>query len=322
MGGEVAMQSAPGLGTTLLLTVPLAVADAGEVEAATGAIGAGRLVPKRPKPSRDVAEREGSLVLLAEDHPINRRVLVHQLGIIGFHVDSAEDGRKAFELFAKGRYGLVLTDLNMPLMDGFELAGAIRREEAGTGRSRTPILALSANVMAGEAEKCAAVGMDDFAAKPTSMLVLAEKLRRWMPHVEWPDMADPSFDGPSGAEASSGPEDAIIDHAALYELTGGDDDLAASILVDYIDSSGPDLAALRRALVVASADDVRRHAHRIKGASRTVGAGQVAALAERLETAASTAVDDWQTLRSTADDLELAVARVAKVVTTPSPASG
>ncbi len=320
MGGEVAMQSAPGLGTTLFLTVPLPLADAREVEA--GAVAAGRLLSKRPKPSRDVAEREGSVVLLAEDHPINRRVLVHQLGIIGFHVDGAEDGRKAFELFAQGRYGLVLTDLNMPEMDGFELAGAIRREEAATGRPRTPIIALSANVMSGEAEKCVAAGMDDFAGKPTSMPVLAEKLRRWLPHVAWPEVPEPSSDWPPGAEVSSDQEDVIIDHAALHELTGGDGDLAASILVDYVDSSGPDLVALRAALDEASADDVRRHAHRIKGASRTVGAGQVAELAGRLEAAASTAVNDWQALRSIADDLEVAMARVAKVVTAPSPASG
>ena len=75
-----------------------------------------------------------------------------------------------------------------------------------------------------------------------------------------------------------------------------------------------DLAALRVALVDASADDVRRHAHRIKGASRTVGAHEVATLAARLEAVASTAVDDWLGLRSTAEELELAVARVAATV--------
>ncbi len=116
-------------------------------------------------------------------------MLVHQLGIIGFHMDGAEDGQKALELFSVGRYGLVLTDLNMPVMDGFDLANAIRRHEARTGRSRTPIMALSANVLPGEAEKCTAAGMDDFAGKPTSMSVLADKLRHWMPHVEWPDAA-------------------------------------------------------------------------------------------------------------------------------------
>ena len=101
MGGDVRMQSTPDHGTTLWLTLPLPVADPAIVEAGTSlAVGLESATPlgKRRRPSRDVAEREGSVVLLAEDHPVNRRVFVQQLGIIGFHVDTAEDGQKAFEL--------------------------------------------------------------------------------------------------------------------------------------------------------------------------------------------------------------------------------
>jgi CheY-like chemotaxis protein/HPt (histidine-containing phosphotransfer) domain-containing protein len=261
-----------------------------------------------------VAEQEGSVVLLAEDHPINRRVLVHQLGIIGFHVDGAEDGLKALELFTNGRYGLVLSDLNMPMMDGFELAHAIRRHEAEAGRSRTPIIALSANVQPGEAEKCTAAGMDDFAGKPTPMSVLGEKLRHWMPHVEWPEAATSAPAGPPGSE-SGDEDDAAIDRAALEELTGGDSELAAAILVDYVDATCSDVAALRDALVGACADEVRRHAHRIKGASRTVGAHHVATVAGRVEDMASTAVEDWRPLHAAFDELEVGVRRVAAALT-------
>jgi signal transduction histidine kinase/HPt (histidine-containing phosphotransfer) domain-containing protein/ActR/RegA family two-component response regulator len=310
MGGEVAMDSAPGRGTTLHLTVPLPVADPGDVEAGAGVLGGAPLILKRPKPDRDVAQREGSLVLLAEDHPINRRVLVHQLSVIGFHVDTADDGQKALDLFATGGYGLVLTDLNMPVMDGFELARAIRRQEAEAGLTRTPILALSANVMPGEAEKCVAAGMDDFAAKPTSMPVLADKLRRWLPDVPWPSEPTP-VPAESSPEVSPARDGGVIDPGALDELTGGDAELAEAILIDYVDSCGPDLDALRIAITDERVDDVRRHAHRIKGASGTVGAHQVSTLAGELEAAASTEVDDWHAVRRTADNLEAAVARVA-----------
>jgi signal transduction histidine kinase/CheY-like chemotaxis protein len=322
MGGEVSMTSVPGRGTTLYLTVPLPIADASDVQTlAAGALGLAPVLHKRQKPSREVAEQEGSVVLLAEDHPINRRVLVHQLGILGFHVDGADDGRKALGLFTNGRYGLVLTDLNMPVMDGFELALAIRRHEAETGRPHTPIMALSANVLPGEAEKCKAAGMDDFAGKPTSMSVLAEKLRFWMPHIAWPSVAvGPDSDGSAGEAVAENGHDPAIDRAALEELTGGDAELAAAILVDYVDATGSDMAALGDALRDASADDVRRHAHRIKGASRTVGARQVATLAGRVEEMASAEVDDWAGLRAAAEQLEIGVSRVTAALTSRQPA--
>jgi signal transduction histidine kinase/CheY-like chemotaxis protein/HPt (histidine-containing phosphotransfer) domain-containing protein len=317
MGGDVRMESAPGRGTTMFLDVRLPIADPSDVEAAAAALGGGALIRKRPRPARDVAEREGSVLLLAEDHPINRRVLVHQLGIIGFHVDTAEDGQEALELFTRGRYGLVLTDLNMPVMDGFELARAIRRREAETGLAPTPIVALSANVMPEEAERCAAAGMDDFAGKPASMPVLADKLRRWMPHIDWPDTS-PGAPTTPDTEVSVNPRSGVVDRAVLDELTGGDPDLADAILADYLESSDSDLAALRAALADRSTDDVRRHAHRMKGASQTVGAQEVTTLAARLEAVASTTVEDWQGLRSTAEELEVALARVAAVVNSPT----
>jgi signal transduction histidine kinase/CheY-like chemotaxis protein/HPt (histidine-containing phosphotransfer) domain-containing protein len=311
MGGEVRMESAPGRGTTMYLTVQLAVADPDDVDAGLGtALGGAGLVLKRPRPTRDVAEHEGSVLLLAEDHPINQRVLVHQLGLIGFHVDTAEDGQKALELFHRGRYGLVLTDLNMPVMDGFELARAIRRHESEALRAHTPIVALSANVMPEEAERCTAAGIDDFAGKPVSMPVLADKLRRWLPHIEWPEPNVAGAPAPVSDVKASG--HASVDPAVLDELTGGDAELAAAILADYLESSGADLAGLRTALSGADAGDVRRHAHRINGASRTVGALEVASLAARLEEAASTAgVEEWDALRAASDDLAEAMARLA-----------
>ena len=316
MGGEVRMESTPGRGTTMYLQVRLPVADPQDAEAAAGALsGAAALLLKRPKPTRESAEREGSVLLLAEDHPINRRVLVHQLGIIGFHVDTAEDGQAALELFVAGRYGLVLTDLNMPVMDGFELARAIRRHELEGGLSPTPIVALSANVMPDEAERCLAAGMDDFAGKPTSMPVLADKLRRWLPQVDWPAPAGRRPIPSPAPEVSVSEVDDIVDRAVLDELTDGDTDLADAILADYVDSSGADLAALHTALAGGSADDVRRHAHRIKGASQTVGAHGVATLAAQLESTAST--EDWDAMRSIAHDLAVAMRRVADAVTSP-----
>jgi CheY-like chemotaxis protein/HPt (histidine-containing phosphotransfer) domain-containing protein len=323
MGGDVRMQSSPGHGTTLCLTLPLPVADPAVVEAgASRGMGLERGIPlgKRRRPSRDVAEREGSVVLLVDDHPINRRVLVHQLGIIGFHVDTAEDGQKAFELFAGGRYGIVLTDVHMPVMDGFELAHAIRHHEVESGLARIPIVAITANVTEEEAERCLSAGMDDFLGKPAPMPALADKLRRWLPHLDWQNRASsaPGAMASGTATDDGNVRDGVIDGATLDELTGGDRGVAHVILADYVDSLTTDVVALGRALTEGREEDVRRAAHCIKGAARTVGALEVAELAARLEILASTPVDDWGPLRSTAGELDVAAARVAHAMAADS----
>ena len=201
MDGDVTMDSTVGRGTTMRFTVPLAIGDPADVVHDPGLVGAGH-VTSRPKPLRADAEAEGSLLLLAEDHPVNRTVLGHQLEMIGFHVDVAPDGVVALEMFRAGRYGLLLTDLNMPGLDGYGLTAAIRAHEASASGRRTPILALSANVMQGEPERCLAGGMDDFIGKPTTIPMLAAKLRQWLPHLAWPEPGRAA--GGPGSQAGTG----------------------------------------------------------------------------------------------------------------------
>jgi CheY-like chemotaxis protein/HPt (histidine-containing phosphotransfer) domain-containing protein len=315
MGGDVRMQSSPDDGTTLCLTLPLRVAEpaGGEAGASLGVdLEGDTLLGKRRRPSRDVAEREGSVVLLADDHPINRRVLVHQLGMIGFHADTAEDGQKALELFTAGRYGIVLTDVHMPVMDGFELACAIRNYEVEAGLPRTPIVAITANVTAEEAERCTTAGMDDFLGKPAPMPTLADKLRRWLPHLDWQNRtsSEPVAIASGAATDDGNAREGVIDRAILDGLTGGDRDVADVILADYVDSLNTDLVALGSALTDVREEGVRRAAHCIKGAARAVGAHEVGDLAAHLEALASTPVDDWNLLRSAAGELDVAAARV------------
>ena len=308
MGGEVTMASTLGQGTTVRLTIPLPVGETADVdpEAAHAAIGH---VSTRPKPSRPEAEREGSLLLLAEDHPVNRTVLRHQLDIIGFHVDIAPDGDVAFEMFETGCYALVLTDLNMPGLDGYELTAAIRRHEQANGAARTPVLAVSANVMQGEPEKCIAAGMDDFVPKPTTIPFLGGKLRQWLPHLVWP--AAPAVPGADGTVQGKdvAVTERVIDHAVLEELTGGDSEVAAAVLQDFLEATRADIQAIQVALTADDCDVVRRQAHRVKGASRMVGAPRLAQLADALE---SLACDDGDrsAMRRLADDLLAALTRV------------
>src|SRR5690606_8346355 len=134
------------------------------------------------------------LVLLAEDNEINQKVIGHQLALLGLSVEVAGDGLDALARWRAGRaqqrHALLLTDLHMPGIDGYTLAATIRTEE-GDG-VRIPIVALSANAMRGEIDRCRSAGMNDYLSKPVQTDELEEMLKRWLPSDETqpPDLFD------------------------------------------------------------------------------------------------------------------------------------
>ena len=154
MGGSVEMESAPGSGTTMSLTVSFPVADerhlpqANSIEQRERRLGA-LLASRRVAPSVDQAETEGTLVLVVDDHPTNRAVMLRQVATLGYAAESAEDGVQALQMWQRGRYAIILTDCNMPEMDGYELARRIRTLEAKRGGHRIPIIACTANALSG-----------------------------------------------------------------------------------------------------------------------------------------------------------------------------
>jgi len=181
---------------------------------------------------------------------------------------------------------------------------AIRRHERRTDRRRTPIVALSANVMRGEPEQTRAAGMDDFMAKPTTIPFLAGKLRHWLPALDW--------EAPAVEAEAVTADEPPIDAAALDLLTAGDEALARSVLDDFLDTTGGDLEALRAAIADRRAEDARRSAHRIKGAALTVGARPMARLAQEIEDGTGSGADpDWIAVAAAADRLTDALAATA-----------
>ncbi|HRQ06221.1 MAG TPA: response regulator, partial [Nitrosomonas halophila] len=104
---------------------------------------------------------------------------MRQLALLGVEAEVAENGQKALERWQQGDFALLLTDVHMPLMDGYVLSAAIRAEEVRTGRGHLPIIALTANVLQGEIDHCKAAGMDDYLAKPVQLAVLQKTLQKW-----------------------------------------------------------------------------------------------------------------------------------------------
>jgi PAS domain S-box-containing protein len=177
MGGQIGVESALGQGSTFWLTLRLACTGAGEESP---------LVPDQAEQPASGLQVAGSgargRVLVAEDNAINRLVAVGLLESLGYAVQTAETGRQAVEAVGREPYDLVLMDVHMPELDGFAATAAIReREQNGGGGRRVPIVALTADALAGDAEKSLAAGMDDHLTKPVTLDRLVAVVERWIP---------------------------------------------------------------------------------------------------------------------------------------------
>ena len=267
MGGAIAMESEAGVGTSVVVRLPLRRAEASAAAKAEkaadpfNAVVAGR----RAAPAADDAAREGTLLLLVDDHPINRMVLLKQVNALGYAAETAENGADAIEKWSSGRFGAIITDCNMPELSGYDLARHVREVEKRHGYPRIPIVACTANALGAEVDNCIAAGMDDYLAKPIDLKQLAAKLDRWLP---------------VGSAGSA------IDAAAVGELAPGDPAGQRDILARFRDYNAQDAQALADAVQAGNLADITQAAHRIKGAARTVGAAQLAAVCERIERAA------------------------------------
>ena len=296
MGGTIEVASALGSGTRVSLVLPMEIAD----EAALPKAVARRMISgiplgeRRPAPTAAQAERDRSLVLVADDNAINRMVLMRQVKSLGYATEVAEDGAEALEKWRSGRFSLVITDCNMPAMSGYDLARNIRVAEAASGAGRVPIIACTANAMHTEAENCFAAGMDDYLAKPVELAQLARKLDHWLPLV--PHAAAPAA------------ETCPIDPAPLAELSGGDEGIVREIFVQFRAVNDNDAGMLRDAVRGRDLEQVVHFAHRIKGAGRTVGANELGSAGERIEDAAREG--DWTAIDGSMAAFDAALDRV------------
>ena len=294
MGGSLAMRSTVGQGSTITLALDLPIGNEQDI-VNLDSPDASQAVPRRSAPGTEAAEQERSLVLLAEDHPTNRIVLIRQVNKAGFALEVAVDGQEAFEKWQSGRYALLLTDLHMPRMDGYQLTKAVREWERAHGSPRTPILALTANAMGGEAERCLALGMDDFLVKPVTIPLLASKLHQWMPHVK--------VDSPeaSVARTALAPKSTDwkpgLDSKTLMDLCGGNAASAQEILDDFIATTQADLQLLQDAFQQKDQPCIVRQSHRIKGSAAMIGARDLADRAAKLEAYARTEPAEWETIQ-------------------------
>ncbi len=249
----------------------------------------------------------GSLVLVAEDNSINQDVIRRQLNRLGYQCELAATGREALQLWRTRPYAVLLTDCHMPEMDGFDLTRAIRTEEARTPRKRTPIIAITANALKGEAERCLAAGMDDYLAKPLKLKSLQELLQKWMVNSPVTRKAGGSLEasfrrqlqlrnGERSTAPAVSPELPVLDERAIKDELGEDPALFRDIMGEFRRSLEGELHELEQASRAQDMDQVLAAAHKLKSGCRTAGAMRLAQLCETLELAARKR--DWPTIEA------------------------
>jgi diguanylate cyclase (GGDEF)-like protein len=214
-------------------------------------------------------------ILVAEDNRTNQMVAAGMLAMHGCACEFAANGREALEAARVGEFDLILMDCNMPEMDGYEATAHIRDHEKTTGR-RTPLVAMTANTQRGDAEKCLAAGMDDYLAKPITLVELRHKLDKWLPRGEEqraPGVAD------APADAGSAPIDQAL-FAKLREIMGPS---LAQAITPFLEDTPNYLMDLETAVHARDAETARAKAHALKGSSGNLGATMLAQLAKQAE---------------------------------------
>ncbi|MCE9626921.1 MAG: response regulator, partial [Candidatus Eisenbacteria bacterium] len=222
------------------------------------------------------AARATLRVLLAEDNEVNRFMIRRMLEKYGHRVVEASDGYEAVSAVRAESFDLVLMDVQMPGLNGFEATAQIRIDEASSGR-RLPIVALTAHAMAGDRERCLAAGMDDYLTKPIEAERLEAMLTRWTPEAK-PVAVEAS---PAGAPVTS--TSPVLDRAAALRFMGGDVELLGEAIDMHLESATTWLTRMRTALEGGDAQALSREAHRAKSELALVGGTRAAEVARHLE---------------------------------------
>lgn len=250
MGGQLTVVSEPGKGScfTLSLLLPPSTLPLAELPVAPAILLQGR-------------------ILVVEDHPVNQKVLAHQLREMGLQYAVASSGRQALDMLAADDFDLVLMDWQMPEMDGLEATRHIR--QLPTDVRHVPVIALTANADVGFRETCLAAGANDYLSKPYTEAALAALLMQWLPQPL-----------PAAARAP------LLNLPALQARYPGNPGLVHDLQAVFISTTEASLVALQRAIEQRQAEACRKEAHALKGAAASVMATAIQAGAARIEASA------------------------------------
>jgi CheY-like chemotaxis protein/HPt (histidine-containing phosphotransfer) domain-containing protein len=230
-------------------------------------------------PAQAAVPGSGPLVLLVEDNAVNREVAVGMLENLGYRTETAANGMLAMEAVAEGSYAAVLMDCQMPVMDGLSATSEIRRREAKSGVPRVPIIALTANALEGNRERCLAAGMDDFLTKPFTQQQLAQLLGRWLPAAR--EQAPRQAARAAPKDTASAP---LIDVGVLRDIAAlGRPALLGSLIELYLQHSPGLIVAIESAARNGQPAALAEAIHTLKSSTANLGGTRLARLLKECE---------------------------------------
>ncbi|MDH4264091.1 MAG: response regulator [Deltaproteobacteria bacterium] len=250
-------------------------------------------------------EETGSKIrmLLAEDNIINQKVALGVLAKIGYRADVAANGREVLTALAKTPYDLILMDVQMPEMDGFEATAAIRQKESEMGR-HIPIIAMTAHAMKGDRELCLEKGMDDYVSKPIQPKDLSVAINRQLGNTVLPQPEVPPGDGSDGK--------VVFDQRILLDRLDGDEELFKEIVRTFLDDAPLQVEKLKQALREENLSQIEKKAHSLKGAAMNIGGNALQATALEVEVAGKKG--DLKSTRELIPKFEKEFARLQKAL--------
>ncbi len=261
MGGRIWVESSSGHGSCFSFEIPIALAaQDGETET-----------------SPSEAIQSDARILAVEDNLVNQRLILAYLDRIGVSAEVAENGSEAVERANQSYFDLILMDIAMPVLDGISATEAIRRSNGPC--SDVPILALTANAMQEDVERCLEAGMNGHVAKPIDPVRLAQVLRRWLPAKI---VREETF-----STVETHVDSALLDEAALADLVrGAGAAVASELVVDFLGDLQDRIGDLVEATDQLDRDALTKSGHAIRGAAALFGANEIRELAQQIESEA------------------------------------
>jgi len=278
MGGEIGFASELGHGSTFWFTVRMQQQLAGE---SSNPDTCKLVAPPTPLEAQTKAKVR---ILLVEDYVINQTVALGKLEKLGYRADVVDDGLSALKALKLDRYDIVLMDCQMPRLDGYEASAEIRRREAAvTGGRHTPIIAMTANAMMGDREKCIAAGMDDYITKPIHADDLERVMAQWSP--PWSPQSSPRPARKPEEDPGAAAREVLVpvDKERLLDAVGKDGQVPPTFVEFYRSQMFEELNRLKSAIRSDSAEEVIQIAHGCAGMNANCGMLAIVAPLRELE---------------------------------------